>query len=302
MIQAIRRPLRTAALATVLTLTAFLVPNGGVNPTDAAMVSVERAHGVDLSPEVIWILALGSDARPGQNPLRSRADAIQLVGINTRTGAATSIGVPRDSWVPISGYGSNRINASLYFGGPQLMARSVADLIGIEPDYVFVTSFWGLRHMVDAIGGIVVHVPYAYSDENLRPQGFRKGRNKVNGMGALAFSRIRHNLLRGDFERSAHQQGTLRSIQAKIRANADRPGFIDRGVLSLMSNLDTNLSPSELFRIAQAVAQVDPSKITGCVVQGSIGNVGGASIVFPDTSAARAYGRDAREDATISHC
>jgi polyisoprenyl-teichoic acid--peptidoglycan teichoic acid transferase len=297
-----RRVLRSFTLATVLAVTAFVVPNGGVNPTDTSMVRVERAHGVDLSPDVIWILALGSDARPGQNVVRSRADAIQLVGINTRTGAATSIGIPRDSWVPIAGYGSNRINASLYFGGPQLMARSVANLTGIEPDYVFVTSFWGLRHMVDAIGGIVVHVPYAYSDENLRPQGFHKGRNRVNGMGALAFSRIRHNLLRGDFERSAHQQGTIRSIQAKIRANADRPGFIDRGVLAVMSNMDTNLSPSELFRIAQAVAQVNPSKITGCVVQGSIGNIGGASIVFPNTSAARAYGRDARKDAVLSHC
>ena len=298
----LRRPLRTAALATVLALTAFVVPNGGVNPTDASMVRVERAQGVDLSPDVIWILALGSDARPGQNPLRSRADAIQLVGLNTRTGAATSIGIPRDSWVPIAGYGSNRINASLYFGGPQLMARSVANLTGIEPDYVFTTSFWGLRHMVDAIGSIVVHVPYAYSDENLRPQGFHKGRNRVSGMGALAFSRIRHNLLRGDFERSAHQQETLRAIQRRVHDRADKPGFIDRGVLAVMSNLDTNLSPSELFRIAHAVAQVDRSKITGCVVQGSIGNVGGASVVFPNTSAARAYGRDARKDATIRHC
>ena len=297
-----RRVLRAVTLAAVLAVTAFIVPNGGVNPTDAAMVRVERAHGVDLSPDVIWILALGSDARPGQNIIRSRADAIQLVGINTKTGAATSIGIPRDSWVPISGYGSNRINASMYFGGPKLMARSVANLTGIEPDYVFVTSFWGLRHMVDAIGGIVVHVPYAYSDENLRPQGFHKGRNRVNGMGALAFSRSRHNLRRGDFERSAHQQGTIRSIQAKIRANADRPGFIDRGVLAVMSNMDTNLSPSELFRIAHAIAQVKPSKITGCVVQGRIGNIGGASIVFPDTSSARAYGRDARKDATIRHC
>jgi LCP family protein required for cell wall assembly len=302
MTRAMRRPLRTAALASVLALTAFAVPNGGVSPTDTSMVRVERAQGVDLSPDVIWILALGSDARPGQNPLRSRADAIQLVGLSTRTGAATSIGIPRDSWVPIAGYGSNRINASLYFGGPQLMARSVANLTGIEPDYVFTTSFWGLRHMVDAIGGVVVDSEHRFSDIHLRPQGFRVGRNRVNGMGALAFSRIRKDLPAGDFDRSANQQETLRAIQRRVHDRADRPGFIDRGVLAVLSNMDTNLSPSELFRIAQAIAQVDRSKITGCVVQGSIGNVGGASVVFPNTSAARAYGRDARKDATIRHC
>lgn len=297
-----RRALRSFTLATVLAVTAFVVPDGGVNPTDAAMVRVERAQGVDLSPDVIWILALGSDARPGQNVLRSRADAIQLVGINPRTGAATTIGVPRDSWVPIPGYGSNRINASLYFGGPQLMARSMANLTGIEPDYVFVTSFWGLRAMVEAIGGVVVNSRHRFSDVNLRPQGFRVGRNKLGGLGTLAFSRVRKDLPRGDFDRSANQQETLRAIQRKIRDRAGRPGFIDRGVLSVMSNVDTNLSPSEMFRIAQAIAQVDPSKVTGCVVQGSIGNVGGASVVFPNTSAAQAYGRDARKDATIRRC
>lgn len=297
-----RRVLRSVTLAAVLAVTAFVVPNGGVNPSDATMVRVERAQGVDLSPDVIWILALGSDARPGQNVVRSRADAIQLVGINPRTGAATSIGIPRDSWVSIPGYGSNRINASLYFGGPQLMARSVANLVGIEPDYVFVTSFWGLRHMVTAIGGVVVNSRHRFSDVNLRPQGFRVGKNRLGGMGALAFSRVRKDLPRGDFDRSANQQETLRAIQRKIRDRADRAGFLDRGVLSVMSNVDTNLSPAEMFRIAQAIAQVEPSKVTGCVVQGSIGNVGGASVVFPDTSAARAYGNDARRDASIRHC
>ena len=117
--------------------------------------------------------------------------------------------------MPIAGYGSNRINASLYFGGPQLMARSVANLTGIEPDYVFVTSFSGLRHMVDAIGGVVVISRHRFSDINLRPQGFRLGRNRVNGVGAVAFSRIRKDLPAGDFDRSANQQETMRAIQRR---------------------------------------------------------------------------------------
>lgn len=82
-----RRTIRKVAVAACLSLTLLLVPDSGVSPTDATLVKVQRAQAVDLSPDVIWILALGSDARPGQNVLRSRADAIQLVGINTDTGA-----------------------------------------------------------------------------------------------------------------------------------------------------------------------------------------------------------------------
>ncbi|MBD8870120.1 LCP family protein [Nocardioides donggukensis] len=296
------RVLRKAALGLALAGALLVVPEGTVQPTGAALVKVERAQALDLSPDVVWILALGSDARPGGPVLRSRADAIQLVGINTRTGAATSIGVPRDSWVAIPGHGSNRINAGLYFGGPQLMARAVQGLIGIEPDYVMVSSFWGLRGMVDAIGGITVQSAHAFSDPYLRRQGFRVGPNRVQGLGALAFSRIRKDLPRGDFDRSANQQRTLRAIHRTVRDNAARPGFLDRGALAVLRHMDAQVKPGDLFLLARAVADVEPGKVTGCVLAGSIGNVGGASVVFPSRTQARRLGDDARNDATISRC
>lgn len=297
-----RRVIRNLAVAATLALTALVVPNGAVNPTDATLVKVQRAQAVDLSPDVIWILALGSDARPGQNVTRSRADAIQLVGINTRTGAATSIGIPRDSWVSIPGHGSNRINTGLYYGGPQLMARAVQGLTGVEADYVMVSSFWGLRQMVDAIGGVTVDSRHAFSDPYLRPRGFKVGKQHLNGLGALAFSRVRKALPRGDFDRSANQQETLRAIQARVAQRADEPGLLDAGTLAVMEHMDAQVPPKELFKLARAVAAVRSDRITHCVVNGSIGNIGGASVVLPFTDQARRYGADARKDAVISHC
>src|SRR3712207_7822883 len=57
---------------------------------------------------------------------------------------------------PIPGVGSNRVNAALYYGGPQLMARTVGDLVGVQPDYVFTTSFTGLRNVIRSLGGVTV--------------------------------------------------------------------------------------------------------------------------------------------------
>ncbi len=298
----IRRILRTGLLAAVLAVTAFVVPNGSVAPTYVTLVKFEHAEGVDTEPDVLWILAVGSDARRGQNPLRSRGDTLQLVGIDTRTGAATTIGIPRDSWVSIPGVGSNRVNAALFFGGPQLMGETVAGLVGIEPDYVFVASFWGVEQIAKDVGPITVDNPVSFSDPYLKPKGFQKGKVVLSGYNVVSFARIRKNLAGGDFDRSANQQRVLKGFQAKVAENADKPGWIENGVLSVLDNVHTSVSPSELFEIAQAIAQVDPKKITNCVVPGGIGNIGGASVVIPNTTTARRYGDDARKDATIKHC
>ena len=297
-----KRALRTAVLALVLGITVLIVPDGAPAPIRYSLVKLDHAAGVDVDPDIVWILAVGSDARLGEDPTRSRGDALQLVGMNTKTGAATSIGVPRDSWTSIPGYGSNRINAALYFGGPQLLGETVGNLVGIQPDYVMVTTFQGLRDMINGIGGVTINNPRAFSDSLLWPHGFKAGKIRLTGHGATAFGRIRKSLPGGDFDRSANQQRVLRGIQAGVARGAHRPGFIADGVLSVLKYTDSNLGPGEMFRLAQAVAQVDPKKITGCVVPGGTGMIGAASVVLLDTAAAKRYGEDARKDAVISKC
>jgi LCP family protein required for cell wall assembly len=294
---------RIVTLAVVLGIAALVIPDSAVKPTEMELVKLQRASGVDAdNKDIVWILAVGSDARPGEDMTHTRGDALQLIGMNLKTGAASAIGVPRDSWVPIPGYGSNKINASLYFGGPQLLGQTVGNLVGIQPDYVFVTRFKYFQALIGSIGGVDVRNPVAFSDSALKPEGFRKGRIHLGPYDAMAFSRIRHNLIRGDFDRSANQQRVIRGIQAKVRARAHEAGFLEQGVLNVMQYLHTDLSPAELFKLAQAVAQVDPSKITTCVVQGGIGSIGGASVVLPYTDQARRLGDRARDDATLESC
>ena len=289
---------RLTALLAVLVATAVVVPQATVSEAPMSLVKVRTAEGVGHGPDVVWVLFLGSDARPGQSVVRSRADAIQLVGVNLRTGAGSIIGVPRDSFVSIPGHGREKINAAMYFGGPELMARAVSGLVGVRPDYVFTAGFDGFRHMVNAIGGVTVHSRFSFSDP-VKPKGYHRGQNRLTGFQALIFGRIRKPLPRGDFDRSANQQELLRGILREVRGKRDRPGFMERGVFSVARNLHTDLRPSELYRLAQAAALIEPRKLRGCVVQGSTGYVGAASVVFPDVAQARRLGNQARDDATL---
>ncbi len=296
------RALRLVTLALVLGLLAVALPDSSPRPTEVALVKLEQASGVDVNPDLVWILMVGSDARPGEDMTRTRADALQLVGVDTRTGSAAAIGFPRDSWVDRPGYGSGRINEGLYYGGPELMGRTVGNLVGIPVDYVMVTRFPFFEQMIDDIGGITVDNPAAFSDSSLKPGGFPSGRIRLNGYNAMAFSRIRKTLPTGDFGRSAHQQLTMVGIADRIRSQADRPGFLEAGVLSVMRHTSTDLSPGELFRLAGAAASIRSGRITHCVLQGSIGSVGAASVVFPDMAMAQRLGDRARDDATLESC
>jgi LCP family protein required for cell wall assembly len=296
------RTVRLLALGVVLVLCAALAPSSSVKPTDLALIKLKQATTVDTSPDVIWLLAVGSDARPGEDMTHTRGDALHLIGIDSKTGAAADIGVPRDSWVDIPGVGHDKINASLYYGGPQLLGQTVGNLLGIQPDYVFVTRFTFFQNLINSIGGVDVDNPTAFSDSSLKPKGFPEGHLHLGPWDALAFSRIRHDLLRGDFDRSANQQRVLQGIQAKIRANAGKPGWIEEHVLTAMQNMSTNASPSEIYRLARAVAAVEPSKITHCVLQGGIGDIGGASVVLPYVDQAQRLGDRARSDATLESC
>src|SRR5204863_9909274 len=193
----ILRATRLATLALILGVMALALPDASPKSTEFALVKVDQGDAVALNKNVISILAVGSDARPGADFIHTRGDAPQLVTINTKTHAASIIGVPRDSWVEIPGHGVDKINASLYYGGPQLMGDTVGNLIGVHPKYVFVTRFQYFSAMVRWLGGIDIRNPYFFSDDPLKRVGFKKGRIHLDGYDAMAYSRIRHTLPRG---------------------------------------------------------------------------------------------------------
>jgi LCP family protein required for cell wall assembly len=298
----IRRGLRVVArlatFAVLLALLGLVIPNDSRYPAQFALLKLDTVHGMDAADNVVWLLALGSDARPGEPYLGSRSDAIQLVGINAVTHHAVTIGIPRDSYVAIPGFGSDKINSAMVYGGPSSTAETVANLTGITPDYVFVTSFPGLKRMVGGIHGITAKVTYNMDDQG---QVFHPGMHTFTGREALAFARIRHGLPAGDFDRSMDQGQLLKGGLATVLGKSSRPGFFEHALGVFAQYADTNLNPVDLYRLARTVTEVNAGQVKVCVLQGSLGYVGSASVVRPYTSQIRSLVRDVRHDAEVDH-
>jgi LCP family protein required for cell wall assembly len=275
----------------VLTL---VVPGSGVRPVMLTLTKLETAQGYDAGSDVVWVLVLGEDDV-------GDTDAIQLLGIDTRSGAAAAIGFPRDTFVDLGGGEMGRINQAYKQGKGELAADVVADLVGIHPDYVLLTSGDGFVSMVDELGGVSVDSPLAFRTDTGNVQ-ISKGRNALDGREALLFAATRVFPVPGpgDFIRSANHQALLLGLLERFQRQEHRKGFVELMALSALDGLDTDASPVDLYRLLNALTSVDPTKAEGCILLGrededAVGN----QIIVPDRELGQRLGREAAADATF---
>jgi LCP family protein required for cell wall assembly len=243
----------------------------------------------------VFILALGSDERPGLDS--ARTDAIHVIGLNPGQRRATIINIPRDTWVDIPGHGQNRINTAYTFGGPQLAAQTVSNFVGIPLGFVFVTTFAGLREMVDDLGGVSIDVPYVMDDPN-SGAAFGPGMQQLNGDQALAWSRDRH-IPDGDIARTGHQGELIIHALGDLRAKGvDLSGMVHTLDILYRSVRVIGVSAPDLFRLGRAALSIEPSSVRNYTIPVTAGFKGAASVLFAQPSVGSLFA-DFRDDAVL---
>ena len=249
----------------------------------------------ELRGKPFFLLAIGSDARPGQAAGRGLADSLHIIGVNPKKGRASVLGIPRDSFVPIPGVGTRKINEALFYGGPDLMVSTVEQLSGARIDAYLLAGFEEFRNAVTGIGGLEVRIPYPMSDSKSGAH-FQPGRRRLQGPDALAFSRNRYDAPGGDFGRSMNQGrvllGAMREFQDDLRKD---PTTLLRWLAVGVRHLDTDLTMGEAADLLLALPSLEPGRVKNAVVSGSGSTVGGQSVVILG-SGAQAMFRDLARD------
>jgi LCP family protein required for cell wall assembly len=145
-----------------------------------------------------------------------RSDTLMLVHLGPGERTASTVSIPRDSWVPIPGHGSAKINAAFSWGGPPLLIQTVEQLTGVRVDHFGVIDWYGFRSLTDAVGGVPVTVPESSYDPE-QHRHFTAGTQTMDGSEALAYVRQRHGLPGGELDRIERQQQFLRSLVGEVR-------------------------------------------------------------------------------------
>ena len=210
---------------------------------------------------VVNILLIGNDSR--ENGEDGRSDAMILLSISDRTKKIYMTSLLRDIYVEIPGYDNNRLNAAYSFGGAELLMKTIEKNFDIPVHRYMLVNFEAFAGLVDAVGGVdlelttdeIVFVNGYLSEYNRltnRPEGTdnmdvnASGLVHLNGPQALAYSRNRY--IGTDFGRTERQRKVLTEVIGKLpkAVLTNAGGLID----GLMSNLTTNLTQFECFRLS----------------------------------------------------
>jgi LCP family protein required for cell wall assembly len=238
--------------------------------TNILLAGVDDGFGTDLRD------ALEADDWP-KGVFRS--DTIMVVHIAVDPSEIELISIPRDSYVPVKGYGRTKINAAFSYGGPSLLARTVEDLVDLRIDHVAVLDLEGFRKITEEMGGVTVQVPGT-------------GPENLEGDAALEYVRERESLPNGDFDRIQRQQNVLRALVTKTASSGalNSPIGITRLVSSITSHLavDESFTNSTIRSLALDSRGVRPRDIRFVTVPTrGTATIDGASVVRLHTAAVR---------------
>ena len=205
-------------------------------------------------------LIIGSDARANRSG--SRADVIILALLPEDDSPPILVSLPRDLWLSNSCWGrARRINIALNgcgdaASGPELLAITVADFTGIQPDHFALFDFDDFQRVIDAFGGIRVCVDNPVRDG---PLNLPAGCTNADGQMTLAWVRSRRTQELVDGEWRA-----MRGVNDLTRNERQRDLLVQ--LLGKLKSFDALTSPVEIVDSVSDAVIIDDGITVGSAV------------------------------------
>lgn len=224
-------------------------------------ISAELA--MDAPDGITNIALFGIDAR--NDSFRGLSDSIMIVSVDAVHNNIKLISVMRDSLVEVEGYGYQKINAAYNLGGATLAIKTLNQTFDLNISDYATVDFVGMVDIIELLGGIEAELTEAeVKDANIHIESMhrergtaedyieRAGKQRLNGVQAVAYSRIRKaatiNGTNNDPGRTERQRMVMRQMLDK--ALSIRASQYPRLIKALLPYMETSLDYSEIFEMA----------------------------------------------------
>lgn len=224
---------------------------------------VEEALDAKEKNQPVTTLVMGVDqgsvaGEEGQG----RADIIMLVSVDPESKKAAVISIPRDTRCIITGKSNyNKMNAAYSLGGPKLMIETVKNFTELDINHFVVIDFEGFKHIVDAVGGVPMHIDVAIHDKYAGD--VPAGDVVLDGEQALALVRARHDVNAvpaGDLDRIKNQREFLQAMLSTVSRQRN-PFKVKQLVDVASANIKTDLTFMEMLSLGRKLQGAGDDKL-----------------------------------------
>lgn len=211
-------------------------------PIDQIPESERAAVAMERERSNVYLLLAGTDQRADE---ASRSDTIMYAALRPVDRKIEMVSIPRDSLVEIPGYGEDKINAAMAYGGTELLQQTVENLVNNRVDHTVLINFESFADIIDAMGGIRINVE---EDMYLPEEGIdlKAGEQKLNGHDALAFVRWRGDGT-GDIGRMERQSEFMQALSEKVRHLT--PWRAAMTLWTVQREIETDLSLLDILKL-----------------------------------------------------
>ncbi len=238
-----------------------------------------------LDKNIVNVALFGIDTRD-TNSFKGNSDSIMILSLNTTTKKVKIISVLRDSFVPMTYNGKKyygKINSAYQRGGPELAIKTLNTIFGLDISEYATVNFYGMVDIIEAVGGIDAELTKAEvkkSDgtlhningcideicENLKVSAkdqhiFTAGKHHLNGIQAVAYSRIRYvsNIWgsSNDYGRAERQRYVMEQL-FNAATTMEKSKYVTLAK-SLIPCSETSLSYKEIMGLAFGILLDSPT-------------------------------------------
>ena len=227
-----------------------------------------------------------------------RSDTIMIIRVDPKDNRAAFLSFPRDLWVKIAGSTrTNRINTAFDRKNPNKLVDTIYQNFGISIDHYVNIDFCAFKEIVNAVGG--VSIPFLYETRDKKTGLYVPAPScfEFSGDHALAYVRSRSGYSyfdpakndwikdgTGDLGRISRQQDFIRrAMQRALDKGSSSPTVANKLLNAALKNVitDDQLTPISMLQLAQAMRDLNTSKIPTYTIAASGEMIGDQAVLVP---------------------